>query len=200
MHEHYRSVRPNTNQAIENGRTANIFKDFLYWNANIVLTQKLFFHPKQISQNTIVHTANLILKLRTEWQLITRSLADANVRSLKSSRSAGLNNISPEFKKCCRPVQWIFVLIQRIWKFSCDLSTTGRLTSSHPKESRWDKSFRPICLLTSIYKLYAILVFQKERRVKDFVSWTPDLGVHTQTLVREQFMDPHTNCRTCNRV
>ena len=33
--------------------------------------------------------------------------------------------------------------------------------------------FRPICLLTSVYKLYAILVFQKVReRVKDFVSWT----------------------------
>ena len=32
---------------------------------------------------------------------------------------------------------------------------------------------RPICLLTTIYKLYAILVFQKVRdRVKEFVSWT----------------------------
>ena len=30
-----------------------------------------------------------------------------------------------------------------------------------------------ICLLTTIYKLYAILVFQKVRdRVKEFVSWT----------------------------
>ena len=33
--------------------------------------------------------------------------------------------------------------------------------------------FRPICLLTTIYKLYAILVFQKVRdRIKEFVSWT----------------------------
>ena len=32
---------------------------------------------------------------------------------------------------------------------------------------------RPMCLLTTIYKLYAILVFQKVRnRVKEFVSWT----------------------------
>ena len=32
---------------------------------------------------------------------------------------------------------------------------------------------RPICLLTSVYKLYAIAVFQKVReRVKEYVTWT----------------------------
>ena len=34
-------------------------------------------------------------------------------------------------------------------------------------------SFRPICLLTTVYKLFSILVFQKVRdRVKEYVSWT----------------------------
>jgi len=34
-------------------------------------------------------------------------------------------------------------------------------------------SFRPICLLTTLYKLYAVLVFKKVRgRIKAFVSWT----------------------------
>jgi len=34
-------------------------------------------------------------------------------------------------------------------------------------------SFRPICLLTTLYKLYDVLVFKKVRdRIKAFVSWT----------------------------
>ena len=40
-------------------------------------------------------------------------------------------------------------------------------------------SSRPICLLTSIYKLYAILVFQKVcDRAKEFVSWTQAGFIH----------------------
>ena len=35
------------------------------------------------------------------------------------------------------------------------------------------RMFKPICLLTTFYKLYAIIVIQKVRdRVKDFVTWT----------------------------
>ena len=65
----------------------------------------------------------------------------------------------------------------RVWQFTCDLPLADRLGCliPIPKKSRSTSvdTTRPICLLTSIYKLYAIIVFQKVRdRVKEFVSWT----------------------------
>ena len=67
--------------------------------------------------------------------------------------------------------------MQRIWTFVCDLPSADRLGNLLPIPKKAGGTlvscFRPICLLTSIYKLYAILVFQKvKERVKDFVTWT----------------------------
>ena len=54
------------------------------------------------------------------------------------------------------------------------MDSLGRLIPIPKKASETSvDTTRPICLLTTIYKLYAILVFQKVRdRVKEFVSWT----------------------------
>ena len=67
--------------------------------------------------------------------------------------------------------------MQHIWSFACELPIPDRLGSLLPIPKKAGDTvvtaFRPICLLTSIYKLYAILVFRKVRdRVKSFVSWT----------------------------
>ena len=74
-------------------------------------------------------------------------------------------------------LQWLFVLMTRIWTFACELPTADSIGCLLPLPKKAGgtlvSSFRPICLLTTIYKLYAILVFQKVRdRVKEFVSWT----------------------------
>ena len=65
----------------------------------------------------------------------------------------------------------------RLWSFEIPLPEIDRLGRliPIPKKSAATSvdATRPICLLTTFYKLYAILVFQKVRsRVKDFVSWT----------------------------
>ena len=73
--------------------------------------------------------------------------------------------------------QWLFLLMTLIWSFLCNLPTidsVGRLIPI-PKKSNATSvdSTRPICLQTTIYKLYAILVLQKVRtKIKEFVSWT----------------------------
>jgi len=91
---------------------------------------------------------------------LSRGEFDTGVRSLKSNRSTGPDNISPEFIKCGGPalLQWIFILMKRIWTFSqCDLPTTDRLDSllPIPKKAGGTKVswFRLICLLVSIYKV-----------------------------------------------
>ena len=110
---------------------------------------------------------------------LTREDFDKGVQKLNSNRSSGHDNIAPEFIKHGGTVllQWIFILMQRIWTFVCDLPSADRLGSLLPIPKKAGGTlvscFRPICLLTSIYKLYAILVFQKvKERVKDFVTWT----------------------------
>ena len=87
--------------------------------------------------------------------------------------------MAPEFIKHGGSVllQWIFLLMQRIWLFACELPTIDRLGCLLPIPKKAGGTvvacFRPICLLTSLYKLYAVLVFQKVRdRVKEYVSWT----------------------------
>ena len=110
---------------------------------------------------------------------LTRDDFDEAVRCLNSNRSAGQDGMAPEFIKHGGPVllQWIFLLMQRIWTFTCELPVIDRLGCLLPipkkKGGTVVSCFRPICLLTSLYKLYALLVFRKvSTRVKDYVTWT----------------------------
>ena len=91
----------------------------------------------------------------------------------------GHDGCAPEFVKHGGPVllNWLFVLMFRILSFACDLPTADSIGCLLPLPKKAGgtlvSSFRPICLLTTVYKLYAILVFQRVRdRVKAFVSWT----------------------------
>ena len=111
--------------------------------------------------------------------MLSRDDFNAGVRNLNSNRSAGQDNVSPEFIKHGSPIllQWLFILMQHIWSFGCTLPVIDRLGCLLPIPKKAGGTlvtcFRPICLLTSFYKLYAILVFRKVcERVKDFVSWT----------------------------
>ena len=118
-------------------------------------------------------------ELPTHDETLTREDFDAGVRSLNSNRSAGQDGIAPEFIKHGGPLllQWIFLLIQQIWSFAADLPLIDRIGCLMPIPKKAGgvvvSCFRPICLLTSLYKLYAVIVFQKVRKsVKDYVSWT----------------------------
>ena len=69
------------------------------------------------------------------------------------------------------------MLLVRIWTFVSDLPPIDRIGALKPIPKKTSStsvdSTRPICLLTSIYKLYAIIVFQKVRdRVREYVTWT----------------------------
>ena len=104
---------------------------------------------------------------------------DAGVRSLNSNRLAGQDNVVPEYIKHGGPVllQWTFVFMTRIWSFACDLPLIDRIGNLLPIPKKASgtvvSSFRPICLLTTLYKLYAVLVFRKVcDRVKAFTSWS----------------------------
>ena len=115
----------------------------------------------------------------TDDDTLTRDNFDDGVRSLNSNRSSGHDNVAPEYIKHGGSVllQWTFVLMTRIWSFVCDLPPIDRIGTLLPIPKKAGggtvSSFRPICLLTSLYKLYAVIVFHKVRdRVKDFVSWT----------------------------
>ena len=110
---------------------------------------------------------------------LSRDDFEAGVKRLNEHRQPGQDDCAPEYIKRGGSLlwQWLFLLMSRIWSFMCDLpaiDTVGRLIPI-PKKSNATSvdSTRPICLLTTIYKLYAILVFQRVRaRVKEFVSWT----------------------------
>ena len=111
--------------------------------------------------------------------ILSRDDFDTGVRSLKENRQAGHDECAPEYIKRGGPMllQWLFTLMVRVWTFRCDLPETDRTGNIVPIPKKTSAlsvdSSRPICLLTTIYKLYATLVFQKVRdRVKDFVSWT----------------------------
>ena len=65
----------------------------------------------------------------------------------------------------------------RIWSFACDLPHIDRIGTLLPTPKKAGgatvASFRPVCLLTTLYKLYAVILFRKVcARIKDFVSWT----------------------------
>ena len=111
--------------------------------------------------------------------VLTRDDFVSGLRSLNANRQPGHDNCAPEYLKRGGPVlhQWLFVLMTRIWSFACDLPLVDRIGCLIPipkkSSSTSVDTTRPICLLTSIYKLHAIIVFQKVRdRVKEFVSWT----------------------------
>ena len=111
--------------------------------------------------------------------ILSRDEFDAGVRKLNSNRAPGQDNVAPEYIKHGGSVllQWTFVFMTRIWSFVCDLPLEDRTGTLQPVPKKSGgavvTSFRPICLLTSLYKLYAVLVFQKVcNRVKAFVSWT----------------------------
>ena len=110
---------------------------------------------------------------------LTREDFDKGVQKLNANRAAGHDDIAPEFIKHGGNFlhNWIFILMQRVWTFACELPSTDRLGCLLPIPKKAGGTlvscFRPICLLTSTYKLYAILVFQKvKERVKEYVSWT----------------------------
>ena len=111
----------------------------------------------------------------------TLSLDDfeAGLRSLNENRAAGHDEVAPEYLKRggATLLHWLFTLMIRVWTFRCELPLIYRIGNIVPIPKKTNAlsvdSSRPICLLTSIYKLYAILVFQKVcDRVKEFVSWT----------------------------
>ena len=110
---------------------------------------------------------------------LSRDEFDAGLRCLNANQSPGHDGCAPEYMIHGRSVlhSWLFLLITRIWTFVSDLPVMDRIGSLLPIPKKTSSlsvdSTRPICLLTSIYKLYAILVFQKVcDRVKEFVTWT----------------------------
>ena len=133
----------------------------------------------ELGPETPVEVHGCELPISDSDETLTRDDFDAGVRSLNSNRAAGQDNMAPEFVKHGGAVllQWIFVLMSRLWPFSCELPLIDRLGCLLPIPKKAGGTivscFRPICLLTSLYKLYAIIVFQKVRnRVKDFVTCT----------------------------
>ena len=111
----------------------------------------------------------------------TLSLDDfeAGLRRLNENRAAGHDEVAPEYLKRggATLLHWLFTLMIRVLTFRCELPLINRIGNIVPIPKKTNAlsvdSSRPICLLTSIYKLYAILVFQKVcDRVKEFVSWT----------------------------
>ena len=104
---------------------------------------------------------------------------DAGLRRLNENRAPGHDKCAAEYLKRggSQLAKWIFVLLTRIWTFTTDLPPIDRIGSLMPIPKKTSSTSvnatRPICLLTSIYKLYAIVLFQKVRdRVKEFVTWT----------------------------
>ena len=116
---------------------------------------------------------------------LTREEFDAGVHRLNANRSPGHDGCAPEYVKHGGPIllQWLFVLAVRIWTFISDLPAIDRIGCLIPIPKKAGGTsvalFRPICLLTTVYKLFAILVFQKVRdRVKEFVFWTQTGFIH----------------------
>ena len=110
-------------------------------------------------------------------EILTRKDFDEGIQRLNSNRKPGHDGCAPEFIKHGGAVlkNWLFVLMVHIWNSVCNLSTADTIGYLLPLPKKAGGSmvscFRPICLLTTIYKLYAILVFQKVRDlIKEFVS------------------------------
>ena len=111
--------------------------------------------------------------------VLSRADFDAGLARLNENRSPGHDKCAAEYLKRGggQLVNWIFTLLVRVWTFATDLPPIDRVGSLMPIPKKTSSlsvsATRPICLLTSIYKLYAILVFRKVcDRVKQFVTWT----------------------------
>ena len=133
----------------------------------------------QLGPEDPLEVAGCDLPPSTSDDTLTRDEFDAGVRKLNANRQAGQDGCAPEYIKHGGPLllHWTFTLMLRIWTFVCDLPVIDRIGNLVPIAKKAGgalvTSFRPICLLTTLYKLYAILVFQKVCcRVKDFVTWT----------------------------
>ena len=101
------------------------------------------------------------------------------VNSLNENRQPGHDDCAPEYIKRggVKLLRWLFIFMTRIWTFACDLPPIDRIGRIIPIPKKTNATSvdttRPICLLTTLYKLYTILVFQKARdRVKNYVTWT----------------------------
>ena len=110
---------------------------------------------------------------------LSRADFDAGLQSLNENRAPGHDNCAPEYLKRGGALlsNWLFVLMTRVWTFVSDLPPIDRIGTLIPIPKKSNSASvdttRPICLLTSIYKLYAIIVFQKAReRVREYVTWT----------------------------
>ena len=133
----------------------------------------------QLGAEEPLEVAGCELPDSTSDDVLSRDDFDCGLRSLNANRQPGHDDCPPEYLKRGGPVlhQWLFLLMTRIWTFVCDLPLVDRIGCLMPIPKKTSSvsvdSTRPICLLTSIYKLYALIVFQKVRdRVKEFVSWT----------------------------
>ena len=133
----------------------------------------------QLGTEVPLEVSGCVLPASPLDDVLSRDDFDSGIRSLNANRQPGHDGCAPEYLKRGGPVlhQWMFVLMTRVWQFVCDLPLVdriGRLIPIPKKSSSTSvDTTRPICLLTSTYKLYAIIVFQKVRdRVKEFVSWT----------------------------
>ena len=110
---------------------------------------------------------------------LSRDDFDCGVRSLNENRSPGHDGCAPEYLKRggALVLNWLYVLMVRVWTFASDLPAIDRIGALIPIPKKTSSTSvdmtRPICLLTTIYKLYAVLVFQKVRdRVREYVTWT----------------------------
>ena len=110
---------------------------------------------------------------------LSRDDYDTGLHRLNANRAPGHDKCAAEYLKSGGPLlaNWLFVLLSRVWSFASELPPIDRIGSILPIPKKTSSttvdSSRPICLLTSIYKLYAIIVFQKLRdQVREYVTWT----------------------------
>ena len=118
----------------------------------------------------LVHSCNL--PPSEDDDTLSRQNFDEGIKALNENRSPGTDGCAPEYIKRGGPtlLQWLFVLMTRLWSFEIPLPQIDRLGRLVPIPK---KSAATSVDATTFYKIYAILVFRKVRsRVKEFVSWT----------------------------
>ena len=91
--------------------------------------------------------------------VLTRADFDAGMRRLNENRSPCHDKCAAEYLKRggSQLANWLFVLLVRIWTFATDLPAVDRIGSLLPIPKKTSSTSvnatRPICLLTSIYKV-----------------------------------------------
>ena len=133
----------------------------------------------QLGPEEPIHLAGCDLANSASDETLSHDDFKSGIASLNENRQPGHDDCFPEYVKHggTKLNQWLFLLMTRIWTFACDLPAIDRVGRLIPIPKKSNSASvdttRPICLLTTIYKLYAILLFHKVRdRVKEFVSWT----------------------------